>query len=176
MKRLGLAVIIMAGLVFGIEGVLTLLRQRNIYVVIQVQDKQQVQFATPQATSEAGALPATPEAKSKSLIMTPDGTLEVQVRWDYRIGPRFPVTVVRADVLNTNQDLVASESYTIDCGIEALECNGNTPLLLNFGIKDKAGTRAPWPDGEYSVLVIRTFVGFKPSVITKQTFQVAAQQ
>jgi hypothetical protein len=161
MKRLGLAVIIMAALVFGSESILTLLRQRNVNVSIEVKDQK------PDDKPKPGSI----------MTIAPDSTLLARVVWDYKIGPRFPDTIVHVDVTDQGTGkVVASNEYKIDCGMESLNCGGTTPLALDYGVQNREGTRAVWPAGEYRVQVTRTFVGFKPVPVIDMPLRVAATQ
>lgn len=177
MKRLGIAAILVAGLVIGIEGTLTLLRQWNVAATIEVQDSQS---PTVSATATAiAALPtadgAGPAANSSTLLIGPEGTLLVRVNWDYRIGPRFPTTVVQAEVLDGQSKIVSSSKHSIDCSSSSLQCDGTVPMSLEFGVVDKKGTRSAWPPGEYTIRVTRSYIGYSPKVITERPLRVLSQ-
>ncbi|MCC7445949.1 MAG: hypothetical protein IT324_00965 [Anaerolineae bacterium] len=161
MKRLGLAVIVVAALVFGSESILALLRQRNVNVSIEVKDHQ------PDAKPNPGSI----------MTIVPDSALLARVVWDYKIGPRFPDTIVHVDVMDQGTGkVVASNEYKIDCGMESLNCGGTVPVALDYGVQNNQGTRAAWPAGDYRVQVTRTFVGFKPVSLINMPLRVAATQ
>ncbi len=164
MKRLGLAVIVVAAMIFGTESVLALLRQRNVTVVIEVKD-QQPNAPTPDAA---------PPDRSGGMTIKPDSALVARVAWDYKIGPRFPETIVHANVTDrATGKIVASGEYKINCGTETLNCGGMTPVPLDFGVENNQGTRAAWPVGDYTVQVTRTFVGFKPVSLINMSLRVS---
>jgi hypothetical protein len=167
-KRLGLAVVVVGMLVFGAEGILSVLRQRTIDVIVQVADSAS---ATPAATRE----PSSPEAQPRVLTISPLGGVEILVRWDYRIGPRFPITIIRAEALDSNQQVVASDTFKIDCGNATLACRGEHPLALYFRVKDSQGQRGLWPLGDYVLRVTRAYADLSPAVLKTQPFQVAPQ-
>jgi hypothetical protein len=169
-KRLGLAVVVVGVLVFGAEGILSLLRQRNIDVIVQVADSTAAS-ATPAATSEL----SSSEAKPHVLAISPPGGVEILVRWNYRIGPRFPITVVRAEALDNNQQIVASDTFTIDCGNATLDCSGEHSLALYFRVKDSQGQRGLWPLGDYVLRITRAYADLSPAVLKTQPFEVAPQ-
>jgi len=101
-------------------------------------------------------------------------TLVTTIQWTYRIGPRFPVTTIRAAVQDESGKTVAATSHTIQCGSDALSCVGDTPLALTFGVVDGAGTATQWPIGRYTVTVTRTYAGVEnaPSVLTARPLTV----
>jgi hypothetical protein len=170
-RRLGIAALVAAALVFGIEGILTILRQRNINVVIKVEDAQGVVVAP---ATESAATP-DPQSDSSTLILDPDGRVVVNVRWDYKIGPRFPRTFVRAEALDQAGKVVAADRYTIDCGAASLECTGTTSMTLEYGVVEKAGTRATWPPGDYVVRVTRAFTELSSTLLVQQPIRVLSQ-
>ncbi len=168
MKRLGIAVVVVAALVFGIEGVLALLRQRSISVVIRVEDAQGV-ATTP---DPASAATPDPEGEGSGLTLDPGGRVVVNVRWDYRIGPRFPRTLIRAEALDQAGKVVSAEAYTVDCGSASLACTGTTSMALEYG---KPGTTAAWPAGNYVVRVTRAFTELSTTLLVQQPLRVLAE-
>jgi hypothetical protein len=97
--------------------------------------------------------------------MAPDGTVLVDVIWTYRIGPRFPDTLIRAEIVNSSGQAVASSAYNITCNpADSMQCEGKTSLALRFGEKDGAGAPAPWPTGEYTLHVTRAYAGLAQAV------------
>jgi hypothetical protein len=171
MKRLGIAVVVVAALVFGIEGVLALLRQRSINVVIQVEDAQGL---VARAVSTVGATP-DPQGEGAILSLDPGGRVVISVRWDYRIGPRFPRTLIRAEALDQAGKVVAAEAYTVDCGSASLECSGTTSLALEHGMVEKAGIRTAWSAGNYVVRVTRAFTELGTTLLAQQPIIVLAE-
>jgi hypothetical protein len=176
MKRLGIAAIIVVGLVIGIEGTLTVLRQWNVAAKIEAQNPQSPSVSAT-ATAIAAALgPAEATAlASATLMIGPEGTVTVRVNWDYRIGPRFPMTVVQAEALDESSKIVALTKYTIDCGTSSLQCDGGVPISLEFGVVDKQGTRSAWPPGNYTIRVTRAYVGYDAKLVTERQLQVLSQ-
>jgi hypothetical protein len=176
MKRLGIAAVLIAGLVIGIEGMLTLLRQWNVAAKIEAHNPLSPSAA---ATATAVAAALSPEAAAaladSTLMLGPDGTVVVQVNWDYRIGPRFPTTIVQAEALDASSKIVASTKYTIDCGSSSLQCDGATPISLEYGVIDTKGTRSAWPPGTYTIRVTRAYVGYSPKVVSERQLQVLSQ-
>ena len=173
MKRLGLIAVLAGALVFGVEGVLSLLRQRNIDVTIQVESS--LPMATPDATQESGV--ATPRAQdtSSTLLIDPNGRVLVALRWDYKIGPTFPQTVIRAQALDQAGKIISSDKYTINCGSASLGCSGSTSLSLDFGVMDKVGTKAAWPAGDYTVQVTRAFTELNTTILVRRPLKVVTQ-
>src|SRR4051794_6850577 len=166
MKRagLGLLVVVLIALVFGTESILAVLRQRNLEVTVQLVDAQGV-ASTSEATDAAPqAAPAngTPAPISTLGTLPADGSVVVNAKWDYRIGPRFPQTTVRAQVTDSTGVVVASDEYSFDCASsDSMQCNGSQRLTLNFGVKNKAGTRSNWPAGGYNLIVTRAYADLK---------------
>ena len=175
-KRLGLLTVLAIVLVFSVEGILTLLRQRSVDVTIYVTDlsgNPVAATASSTATPEPGG---TPKPASAQLVLKPDNSLWVRVVWTYHIGPRFPETVISADVFDKDGQIVASGSYKIDCGNASLDCTGDYPLGLNYGVKtdaDRQKARQPWVMGAYNVQISRAYVGFNPTVIKQQAILVS---
>jgi hypothetical protein len=174
-RILSIAAIGVALAIFVVEGTLAQLRQRNLEVTIEITDAQGKITTTLVAPSGAETPTAAPGAVPSVLTLKPDDSLRARVAWDYRIGPRFQITVVHAEVSrNDTHEVVASDDYTIDCGSAPLQCQGATILLLDFAVKGDQGTRAPWPTGDYTLRVTRTYVGFKPVPLTSQPIRIEA--
>lgn len=176
-KRLGLLTVLAIIFVFSIEGILTLLRQRNLDVTIYVTDANGNALNVTQASTQTPEPGATPKPASTQLILKPENSLWVRVGWMYHIGPRFPETLINADVFDKDGQVVASNSYKIDCGSASLDCTGDYPLSLDYGVTtgaDRQKERKPWAIGEYTVQVSRTYVGFNPAVIKRQTILVTS--
>ncbi len=170
-RILSIAVIVVAVAIFVVEGTLAQLRQRNLDVTFEITDTQGKVTATIVAPSGAQTATIVPGV----LIFKPDNSLRAHIAWDYRIGPRFQVTIVHAEVVrNGTGEVVAADDYTIDCGSAPLECHGSTMLLLDFAVKGDKGTRAPWPAGDYTLRVTRTYVGFSPMLLASQAIRVQA--
>ena len=158
--------------IFSIEGFLTLIRQRNVYVMLEVQSLGSTVTATPFATP---TLPpgTTPDPNLAVLTIVPDETILVHAKWDYRIGPRFPDTVIHAAVTSASTgQIVASDENTILCGAETIQCVGEYQLTLKFGVTDKTGTPAGWPPGNYTVVVTSSIADLKPTELLRQAFVV----
>lgn len=168
MKRLGLAVVIVGVLVFGVEGILSLLRQRTIDVIVQVENSSSAN-ATPAATRE----PSSSAPQPRVLTISPLDGVEILVKWNYRIGPRFPITIVRAEALDDKQQIVASDTFRIDCGNETLDCSGERPLALYFRVKESQGQRGLWPLGNYVLRVTRAYADLNATLLKTQPFEVA---
>jgi hypothetical protein len=169
MKRLGLVAIVVALLVVGIEGTLALLRQRTISVTITLKDSMSG-TATP---APAGV--ATPDPAPTTLSLLSDGTVLAHVTWTYHIGPRFPLTNIRAVVFDEKQQPVAADTYKLDCGSATIDCTGTAALSLNYGVQDKTGTRTLWPLGTYTLLVTRAYADLNATQLEQRTFEVVGR-
>ena len=180
MKRVGLGVLVLGLIVviFSTEGILALLRQRNLTATVELRDAQGIvatQAATSDATAEVTPSASTsgkPQAISSLGTLPADGSLVVNARWSYSIGPRFPQTTVRAQVTDTVGVIVATDTYVIDCGGNTLDCSGDHPLTLVYGVKEGEGSRANWPAGSYTLRVTRAYAGLKESEVLTQSFVV----
>ncbi len=170
MKRAGLLVLILAGTIISVELVLSVLRQRNISIDIHIEGKPPASLVgtpTPQAPNNAASQAGT-------LYMAPDGSLVVNVIWTYRIGPRFPVTDVRATVQDKGGNTVASSAYTITCETAtSLLCEGQQPLALHFGQTEDVNQPAAWPTGSYTLEVTQASGGLNPVSLVERSLQVA---
>ena len=183
---LGILVIIMIVLVFSAESILAIMRVRTVDVTVDVVDSRSGAVATQEPTA---SLPATaqatdqgqPKAQSAVLTIRPSNALVVHVHWDYRIGPRFPQTIVYAEVLDQSNVAIVTDQYTIDCGSETLNCGGNDDLRLDYTgppaqgkSPDQYAAHVDWPEGDYTLHVTRTYVGLKPQDLVNDSFHVRA--
>ena len=159
MKRVGLGVlvVILIVLVFSAESILALMRTRNISAVIAVRDSNTGQMATQQATADASK-----GQQPSDIVISPDQQIGINATWDYRIGPRFPQTLIHADAQDSKGKIVAADDYTVNCGSDSLQCSGSQQLVLDYGVIDGKGTHAAWPEGNYMLHVSRTYTGFNP--------------
>jgi hypothetical protein len=174
MKRVGLGVLVvgMIVLVFSTEGILALMRTRNINVLVEVRDSNTGQVATQQATAEAGK-----GQQSADVVIAPEQHIAIKATWDYRIGPRFPQTLIHADAQDSKGKVVAADDYTVNCGSEPLQCSGSDELVLDYGVIDGKGTHANWPEGDYTLHVSRTYTGFNPQdLLSARAIHVRATQ
>jgi len=164
-KRAGLLAAILFILIIGIEGTLSLVRQRNLYFEFRTEGTQPALAGLPTATPGPSPVPGGNTAAGTSnapaagsIIISTDGAVLIDMSWDYRIGPRFPITRVRAQVATKVGDPVASGVFTIDCGTETLSCKGNHTFSLRFGLVDgqpAPSEQKPWPVGEYVLRLTR---------------------
>lgn len=172
-RRLGIIAAVLAVSIFGVELTLSVLRQRSIDITVRADGP------TPSAARsavEGSATPAPGEAQSDvgSLLVSPEGAVVVEVAWRYRIGPRFPVTVLRAEITDGAGQIVAAEEFTIDCdGAGSLQCDGEKPLNLRFGAQGGAGDARPWPVGAYTLRVTRAYAGIAPTTLVDRPVVVA---
>jgi hypothetical protein len=177
---LGLLAILIFGCVFSIEAILSVMRVRKLSVTVDVQDAQGVVLnATAEATQAANiVITAAPLGTPAidPLNLPTDGTLVVNARWDYRIGPTFPQTIFRAQVFDAKQQLVAATEYKINCGGDSLDCRGTAPLALNFGVVNGKGTRNEWPAGDYRLRVTQSTGDLKQFVLVDQPVVVVTAQ
>lgn len=201
---LGILVIIMIVLVFSTESILAILRVRTVDITVDILDARTGAVATQEPTAAAGSQ-ATAQATDKAggqpkeqaavLTIRPGNALVVHAHWDFRIGPRFPQTIVYAEVLDQSHTAIATDQFTIDCGSETLNCGGDHDLRLDYTGKTPQATasnpqvtstnpdstptvqRAPhidWPEGDYILHVTRTYVGLKPQDLMNDSFHVRA--
>jgi len=166
--------------IFAIEGTLALLRQRTVVASVEIQNAAGLTVTpTPQPTAEAGSnssgsAQTTPASKSTPLVLAADEILVVHVRWAYHIGPRFPDTSVAAVLQDSKGQVVATASYIIQCGAETIDCNGDQPLPLKYGIKDGSGTAEIWPADTYTLDVSSAIADLKPTSLLHTAFTVKA--
>jgi hypothetical protein len=170
-----------------LEGSLTILRRRELTAAINVTSSLPTRTPTPTGTWQTG----TPAPINTNLEMTPDGQVLVNLRWAYRIGPRFPRTIIRVQALNEGSIVVASANYLVNCGTEALLCEGSSTVALRFGVRvdvtptptsgpSAAGTPSStpsvadqgWKTGTYTIEVLRSDEGFAPTQVSRQTIYV----
>ncbi len=132
--------------VFSAEGILTVLRVRSISATVQVQGSSAPALV---ATAAVGAA-----SNVSTLTIAPSNSLDVTVIWDYRIGPRFPDTLIHLEAIDQNNEVVAADDYKITCADATLTCAGTQILSLTFGVKtpdDKKKARANWPEGSFTL-------------------------
>lgn len=168
-KRAGLIAFLLITFILILEITLSALRNRTIEIAFRVEGE------IPQAAAAPNATPAPGQAPAQDvLFLAPSSALVTTVQWTYRIGPRFPVTTIRATVQDEGGNTVAAASHTIQCGADALSCVGDTPLALAFGVIDGAGSAAQWPIGRYTVTVTRTYSGVEnsPALLTERSLAV----
>jgi hypothetical protein len=146
-KQLGLLFVGLATIIIVFEGSLTLLRARNIEVGVR---------------SESGETTTTIE----QVIVEPERPLLIDVMWDYRIGPRFPQTIVRAEARNLNGDVIASDEYIIDCGTAAVTCTGSATIEM---LPDN--DTQTWEIGQYSLKVERSMAGLNYLILDDYLFR-----
>src|SRR5258707_12298759 len=113
MKRVGLGVlvVIMIALVLSAESILALMRTRNISVVIEVRDSNTGQVATQQGTADASK-----GQQAADVVIAPEQQIAINTTWDYRIGPRFPQTLIHAEAQDSKGKVIADDDYTVNCG------------------------------------------------------------
>jgi len=154
---LGILVVLAAGIVFGSESILALMRKRDISATIAVVDPN---TGAVTAQSKAASAQATPQP---TLVMLPNGSIAVHLAWTYKIGPRFPITVITTNVSDSQNNVVTTDMYKIDCGSETLDCSNSVDRVLG---PPKGGT---WTAGTYRVDVAFSRADLAP------TFAVASQ-
>jgi hypothetical protein len=180
MKRagLGVLVVILIVLIFSIEGILAVFRQRNLSVTVELRDAQGIvatMAATGEPTITTTSAAGTPQAIASLGSLPTDGALVVNINWNYLIGPRFPQTTVSAEVTDNIGVVVAWDTYVFQCGTgNSLECKGSSTLPLEFGVKNKQGIRTNWPAGSYTLQVRRAYADLKSTTVLTQTFTVTA--
>jgi hypothetical protein len=141
---LGMAVVLAFIVVFGTEGIFALLRRRDVTANITIVDAN-TKTATPGPTP-SGPAPVT------AVVMLADGTVMIHIDWNYHIGPRFPTTNIQTDVKDKDGVIVASDTFTIDCGNATLDCTGSTDRAIH-------APKNTWPSGDYNVNVAYIYVG-----------------
>jgi hypothetical protein len=172
MKRLGLLAVVLIGGVFVLELTLSALRLREVAVSFVVLGGPEAAAATP------GAATPTPDeaaAASTTLRLLPESALSVRVRWNYRIGPTFPVTRVRAALFDKDGELVAAAEYDINCAGNSLNCTGEDALNLNFQTLHSGQEMVPmtWPVGNYRLVVARSYRSQAETVLGERTVVVS---
>lgn len=178
MKRLGLILVLLVGLLLASEGTLAILRHWDVAVTFRADGLiAPADTPTPVATNMPGSA-ATPQATvssavSNDMLLKPGGTLYADIAWNYRIGPRFPKTTIRAEVLDADKTVVAMQQNAFMCDpSSSLQCSGNFTLTLKFGLKDQQGTSTDWLPGSYTLQVSRNYEGLTPVWLATQTFRV----
>ncbi|MCC7207676.1 MAG: hypothetical protein IT323_10230 [Anaerolineae bacterium] len=175
-RRLAIIAVVLAVSIFGIELGLSVLRQRTIDVVVRVEGPPS-SVASEAVAGNATPMPGEPASAVGSLLVSPPGIVIVDVAWRYRIGPRFPVTTLRAEISDGAGVVVASDELTITCETAgSLQCDGDQPLTLRFGSLDAGAggdTASLWPVGEYTLRVTRAFAGISPATLVNRPVIVA---
>jgi hypothetical protein len=170
MKRLGLLIGLLVAGVFALELGLAALRSRDLQIAVTVTGSAVPVEAipTPDPKITPTPQPSGQAPRAASLFMNNDGALVVNINWNYRIGPSFPNTIVRAEVLDSQtQMILASNTYTIVCPrSDTLSCVGNASFEVLFGVRDGEGQRAPYPRGSYEVKVSRNYGGLAVSTLS----------
>lgn len=176
MKRIGLVAFGLFVLIFGIEGFLSLTRQRNLYLDFRVEGRQPAPAMTPGPTPTPS--PNGGNVGVGSIVMASDGALLIDLTWDYRIGPRFPVTEIRAEIVTSGGDSLASDVFTINCGAQSLSCEGKQGMALRYmqftGTPPATTptTKQAWPVGSYTLRVWRTYIGTAAQSIAERVIVV----
>lgn len=183
-RRAGLLLVGLILLVIILEVGLSVFRVRNVTAELVATGATPIPTATPQIT----VTPADPDATSTPEVSTvvtvsTKGAPVVNVRVDYRIGPRFPTTNFYAEALNSSGNIVAGTAQTFECGADALRCEGTLTLTLNYGQIDPqvvARRTTPtiiptvvqqdWQIGQYTMRLTRSFGGLDPQQVTQQPF------
>lgn len=173
MKRVGLWILLIAGGIFSVELTLSILRTRSVDAAIRIEGTAPVEVAP---TGESGGAAIPESGQAPALALAPDGSVLVDLTWTYRIGPRFPMTTLRAEAVDEGGQVVAAQTHTLDCGSNTLDCSGSTMLRLRYGVTTEAGNAVPWPVGTYSIQVTRTDAGFKATPVLTRPVVVAASQ
>jgi hypothetical protein len=172
-RRLGIIAVVLAVSIFGVELALSVLRERSISINVRAEGTPP---SVASAAVEGDAPPAPGEAQSDvgSLLVSPQGAVVVDIVWRYRIGPRFPITTLRAEVADGEGQIVAAEQFTIDCaGSGSMQCDGEMPLILRFGVRDGEGEAGAWPVGAFTLRVMRTYAGIAPTTLVDRPVIVA---
>lgn len=171
MKRAGLLLVIACAGILGIELALSVLRQR----VIAVEVRPEGPLPAVEVQTQPGNGAAIPEVGAEgvgSVRIAPEGGVSVDITWTYRIGPRFPVTTIRAEIVDDQGQTVASEAYTFECVGDSLNCAGQRAFTLRYGVREGQGAAQPWPVGSYSLQVTRTYQGARAERLTVRPVQV----
>lgn len=176
-RRAGLIAFVLVIVVFGSELTLSQLRRRDITVSVQVNT------ATPSASATQSAAPTvtpapdqpavTPTPGPAVLIIAPNDQLLINVQWNYKIGPRFPRTVVRATSKIDGRS-VGEAQVVIDCGSALLDCSGSQPIRLNYTVSGTGSSAqtVPWPVGDYVVVIERSVGELQYTPIQQTEFHV----
>lgn len=187
MRRLAIAAVVLALLIFGVEFTLSTLRTRTIAISFETALKftptplpPEVPTLTPTRTPDPRKEQPTATATPLIPFLAPGDAMIVNARWDYRIGPRFQRVTIKASArIPDREQPVAENSAVIDCGSELFNCMGTVAIALNYQLPDasaQGGLRAiPWPLGEYTVTVEQSAGGLKYTELQKVVFRVRAQ-
>src|SRR5512138_2607919 len=98
LTRIGILLVVVVGLVVAVEGTLAAMRQRNLFFSVELRDSTGV-INTPRATGQA-ATPRPGSTPDNAVLNLPtDGSVVVNARWDYKIGPTFPRTELVAEAV-----------------------------------------------------------------------------
>lgn len=186
-RRLVLGAVLLALIVFGSELALSTMRTRTLNVAYQAALAfsptplpPEVPTPTPTRTPDPRKEEPTATPTPEELYIAPGDAMIVNVRWDYRIGPRFQKVTVRASARNVERkDPVAVATAVIDCGSEILACSGAAPIRLNYQVPDANspdGIReVPWPVGDYTVTVEQSAGGLQYVHLDEKYFHVRLQ-
>lgn len=184
-KRAGLLLGGLILLVLVLEGGLSLLRTRNVTALVSAAGPTAIPTVTPVSSGTPNPDATAEPQVAAALVISTKGNLRVEVTIDYRIGPRFPSTTVRAEVVNSSGNLVSAVEQRFECGTDALRCNGNITLSPVFGtIMQTSGNNATpimiataldptWPIGTYTLRVMRSLGGLDALNVLEQRFLIA---
>jgi hypothetical protein len=139
---LGALVMLAIVVVFGSESILAVMRKRDLSASIGVIDATTAAI-TPQPGSTPTLIP--PNA---TIAMLPDGAIVVHLSWIYKIGPRFPITNITTTVKDSNNNIILTDTYKIDCGSETLDCSRSVDRVLR--------PKNTWTAGTYLVEIVYT--------------------
>jgi hypothetical protein len=152
--------------IFAVELGLSLFRVRMVTATVRAE-------GPAPAGLERPAGQPTPEAETGgSVRISPEGYVVVDAAWQYRIGPRFPTTTVRAQITDEAGTVVASDAHTFTCEGDTLNCTGNHTFSLRYGLQDGAGSAQTWPVGTYTVQVTRANTDRTSAVVVARELQV----
>lgn len=159
MKRTGLAVGLLVLFVLVVELILSGMRTREVTVSFRIENGPNTQFVRDES----------------ALVLRPSSIFLVDVRWLYRIGPRFPQTEIRAEITTDEGVLIAENTFTIDCGASAFDCSGVRPLDMAYGTLADKTTSERWPAGRYRLTVTRAYSGQAAVQIVERPITVLQQ-
>lgn len=181
---LGVLVLILIIAIFSIETILAGLRQRNLDVRLVLADSAGATITMPTVTPipRVTANPRTPTVTPtpavllavRSAGLAPDGTVRVEISWNYRIGPTFPKTIIRAEAISEQGLFVAVSQYVVDCGTASVECRGAHLLALENGVKEGKGQRIDWKPGDYQIRVSQRVAGLASQEVLLERVTVSA--
>lgn len=180
--RLALVSVLLAIVIFGIEFTLASLRtrERTIGALGTELRFTRTPFPagvaiTPTPTLNPLRNTPTPSATPLNPFIEAGDAVIVPVSWDYRIGPRFGQSAIRASVRikGIAERVVAQNSFIIQCGDQVLECKGRGEIKLNYTLNDGNQILViPWPTGEYVITVEENVSGNKFLPVREYTFRV----